>query len=120
MDEKEVVTVSQGGTHAAYHVEVRSPHGVKAMMDAHYGPDWVRFIPKQTCIPASWLHKLDQYFGLMTWAEAQAVAWMVQAYCDSMQEISAMGIEVRIVESRVTYEYKAVRAKEFPPLEGKF
>lgn len=109
-------TASQHGTHPAYHVEVRSTFGVRTMMGKAYGTDWTQFTPEQTCIPPSALHKLDRYFGLMTYAEATAVAWMVKAYCDSMQEMGAYGMEVRIVESQVTYAYDAVRKREFDPL----
>lgn len=109
-------TVSQGGTHPAYHVEVRSARGVKTMMGKHYGQEWVTFTPERSCIPASVLYRMDRQFGLMTYAEAQAVAWMVHAYCDSMYELEAYGLEVRIVESFVTYSYDAKRKREFEPL----
>lgn len=110
-------TVSQGGSHPAYHVEVRSIHGVKTMMGKHYGTEWTRFVPEQSCIPPSALYRLDRYFGLMTYEEAMAVAWMVKAYSESFAEMSAHGIEARIVQSRVVYSYEAKRSKEFEPLE---
>jgi hypothetical protein len=110
-------TVSQNGTHPAYHVEVRSIRGVKTMMGKHYGTEWTRFTPEQSCIPPSALYRLDRYFGLMTYEEAMAVAWMVKAYSESFTELSAYGIEARIVQSCVVYSYEAKRSKEFEPLE---
>ena len=109
-------TARYGGTHTAYHVEVRASHGVKTMMGKQYGQEWVTFTPDRTCIPASSLYRMDRQFGLMTYAEAMAVAWMVHAYCESMHEIAAMGMEVRIVQSFVTWSYDAKRVKEFASL----
>ena len=109
-------TASQSGTHLAYHVEVRSIMGVKTMMVKNYGTEWVNFTPEQSCIPPSRLDPFDRHFGLMTYAEATAVAWMVKAYCNSMHEFNSHGIDVRVVESKVEYSYNAVRVREFDPL----
>jgi hypothetical protein len=111
---EERVTVSQGGDHFAYHVEVRSSKGVRTLLGEHYSEEWTRFTPKQSCLPPSQIYKIDSVFGLHTYESAMAIAWMVMAYSQSFAEPNAYGIQVRLVQSRVTYSYRAVRHKEFP------
>lgn len=114
---KVVTTASQGGTHFAYHVEVRARTGVCSLMGKSYGTDWAQFVPERSCIPPSAFHWMDRHFGLMTHPEAQAVAWMVTAYVYSYTEMSAIGIEARVVESKVEYQYRAAQTRTFPPIE---
>lgn len=87
------------------------------MMGKSYGTDWVLFVPERPCIPPSALHWMDRHFGLMTYPEAMAVAWIVTAYVDSFAEMSALGIEARVVESNVDYKYHAVQTRTFVPIE---
>lgn len=114
-DDKEKVTVSSGGSHLAYHVEVKSnvKHPVR-LEDEWYGSEWTWFHPKASCIPASRIYTQDQHHGLMTYEAAMALSWMVMAVAQSFVDPRAFGIAVRIVASRVTYDYKAVREKEYP------
>lgn len=114
---KETITTSEGGTHHAYHVEVRS--GVKRPVSLHgawYGEQWVHYTPERTCLPPSILHAHDAYHGLMRYEAAMAIAWSIMAHAQSFVERDSFGIEVRVVESLVTYSYKAVRGKEFPSI----
>ena len=112
---QEIITTSFGGTHNAYHVEVRS--GVKhpvTMKGVAYGEQWAVYDHQESCLPPSAIYAHDAYHGLLRYEAAMAIAWAVMAYSQSFIEPKAFGIQVRVVESKVTYDYKAVRVKEFP------
>jgi len=112
---EEKVTISEGGTHSAYHVEVRS--GTKHPVSLHgkyYGEQWQMYTPEQTCLPDSVLYRHDAYHGLLRYEAAMAIAWAVMAHAQSFTEKDSFGLQARVVESKVEYSYKAVRHKEFP------
>jgi hypothetical protein len=116
-DEKEQITASKGGSHFAYHIEVCSV-GKKPvrLFGRWYGSEWTHWTPDQTCIPPSQLYTETAVIGLLTYEAAMAIAWSVQARAQSFVDVEGYGIKVRIVQSRLTYDIKAVRTKEFDPI----
>jgi hypothetical protein len=111
----ETVTIAESGTHLACHVEVKSSVKHPVVLEGKwYGTEWEWFHPEQSCLPPSRIYPHDQQHGLMTYEAAMALAWMVMTVAQSFVEPKSFGIAVRVVESEVTYSYKAVRKKEYP------